>query len=171
MLNAWQSVCSCFAAPSIFVFICSAGLANPAAVADEGKNGTHVSGEFNVSLTDDQITAFATLAMKGIPQEYPNKPSNVMASMADVKSPSSMHPVFYGCFDWHSSVHGHWMLVRLLKLYPTASVAVQIRETLNRQLTKEKLQAEADYFSSEGKQKLRTHVRLGVGIATGRRTP
>lgn len=145
MLNVWQPVCSCFAVPSIVVFICSAGLAGPA-VADEGKIATHVLEKFNVSLTDDQITAFATLALKGIPQEYPNKPSNVMASMADVKSPSTMHPVFYGCFDWHSSVHGHWMLVRLLKLYPKASVAAQIRETLNRQLTKDKLQVEADYF-------------------------
>ena len=99
-----------------------------------------------ITLSDDQISTFAALALKGIPQEYPNKPSNVMSSADDVKSPSAMHPVFYGCFDWHSAVHGHWMLVRLLKLYPNSSAATKIRETLNQQFTKDKLQAETDYF-------------------------
>ena len=99
-----------------------------------------------ITLSDDQISTFAALALKGIPQEYPNKPSNVMSSADDVKSPSAMHPVFYGCFDWHSAVHGHWMLVRLLKLYPNSSDATKIRETLNQQFTKDKLQAETDYF-------------------------
>lgn len=97
-------------------------------------------------MSDDQISTFAALAFKGIPQEYPNKPSNVMSSADDVKSPSAMHPVFYGCFDWHSAVHGHWMLVRLLKLYPNSSAAAKIFETLNQQFTKNKLQAETDYF-------------------------
>jgi len=115
-------------------------------VTTAGEHDTRVPEKSEMKLTDEQVAAFAALALKGIPQEYPNKPSNVMASSVDVKSPSAMHPVFYGCFDWHSSVHGHWMLARLLKLYPKSSVAVQIRETLNRQLTKDKLQAEADYF-------------------------
>ncbi|MDA1229590.1 MAG: DUF2891 domain-containing protein [Planctomycetota bacterium] len=117
-----------------------------AGMADDAKNEPLSSEQLKMALTDDQVAAFAALALKGIPQEYPNKPSNVMASPDDVKSPSAMHPVFFGCFDWHSSVHGHWMLARLLKLYPDSSVAAQIRETLNQQLTKEKLQIEADYF-------------------------
>lgn len=117
-----------------------------AANADETENSTRPSGISKMTLSDEQVTAFATLALKGITQEYPNKPSNVMASVYDVKSPSAMHPVFYGCFDWHSSVHGHWMLARLLKLYPDSSVAGQIRNMLNSQLTKDKLQIEADYF-------------------------
>jgi hypothetical protein len=99
-----------------------------------------------ISLSDDQVAAFAALALKGIPQEYPNKPANLMSSVDDVKSPSAIHPVLYGCFDWHSAVHGHWMLVRLLKLYPHSSAAAQIRQTLNRQFTKDKLQGEANYF-------------------------
>lgn len=115
-------------------------------MADDADIATRTSEDLTMALADDQVAAFAALALKGIPQEYPNKPSNVMASPDDVKSPSAMHPVFFGCFDWHSSVHGHWMLARLLKLYPDSSVAAQIRETLNRQLTKEKLQIEADYF-------------------------
>lgn len=145
MLNVGQPVRNCFACLSMFVFAFGIGTLN-VATADESKNETRVSEQLIVSLTDEQVAAFAALALKGIPQEYPNKPSNVMTSSADVKSPSAMHPVFYGCFDWHSSVHGHWMLARLLKLYPNSSVAVRIRETLNRQLTKDNLQTEADYF-------------------------
>ena len=100
-------------------------------------------------LTHEQVTAFAELALKGISQEYPNKPSNVMTSADDVQSPQQMHPVFYGCFDRHSSVHGHWMLARLLKRYPDAPVAARIRTVLNAQLTAEKLQREADYFKTK----------------------
>lgn len=100
-------------------------------------------------LTDDQVVKFANLALQGIPREYPNKPSNVMADAASVLSPKEMHPVFFGSFDWHSSLHGHWMLIRLAKLYPQASVTPQIRELLDRQLTKAKLQKEADYFKSK----------------------
>ena len=69
-------------------------------------------------LVESQVHDFAKLALQGIPAEYPNKPSNVMVNAASVQSPAVMHPAFFGCFDWHSSVHGHWMLVRLLKQYP-----------------------------------------------------
>ncbi|MEC8557684.1 MAG: DUF2891 domain-containing protein [Planctomycetota bacterium] len=101
------------------------------------------------SLSDEQVVQLAELALKGINQEFPNKPSNVMATKADVLSPQEMHPVFYGCFDWHSSVHGHWLLVRLIKLYPGNSAEEKIRQLLDSQFTKEKLQAEADYFDAK----------------------
>lgn len=97
-------------------------------------------------LTDEQVTAFVMLALKGIPQEYPNKPSNVMHSKQDVRSPREMHPAFYGNFDWHSSVHGHWMLIRLLRQHPKTELADKIRSILNDQLTREKMEAEAEYF-------------------------
>ncbi len=97
-------------------------------------------------MSDQQVVTFAELALKGIPQEYPNKPSNVMQTADDVRSPKEMHPAFYGNFDWHSAVHGHWMLVRLLRLYPQSSVAIRIRFTLNSQLTLANMQAEAEYF-------------------------
>lgn len=102
-----------------------------------------------VKLSDAQVVAFCDLALQGIEREFPNKPSNVMASEEDVLSPQQMHPVFYGCFDWHSSVHGHWMLVRLLKLYPEHSRATEVRELLTRQLTEEKLLVEAQYFDAK----------------------
>ena len=97
-------------------------------------------------LTEQQVTDFAGLALAGIPKQYPNKPSNVMNSAQDVLSPMEMHPAFYGNFDWHSAVHGHWMLARLLRLYPNSPVATEIRSVLKQQLTAEKMQAEADYF-------------------------
>jgi len=63
---------------------------------------------------------FAGLALACIHQEYPNKIAHVMSGDEDVAPPRELTPVFYGCFDWHSSVHGHWLLVRLLRLYPEA---------------------------------------------------
>ncbi|MBC8327313.1 MAG: DUF2891 domain-containing protein [Planctomycetes bacterium] len=101
------------------------------------------------ALTDAQVAAFARLALDGIVREYPNKPSNVMASAADVRSPLEMHPAFYGSFDWHSAVHGHWMLVRLLKLYPGSSIDAEARAKLAAHLSAEKILAETAYFEPE----------------------
>jgi hypothetical protein len=98
-------------------------------------------------LSDAQVTAFARLALAGIEKEYPYKPADVLVGPQSVLPPRQVHPVFYGCFDWHSSVHGHWLLVRLLRLYPESSVAGESRAMLARQLTAEKLQVEADYFT------------------------
>ena len=98
-------------------------------------------------LTDDQVIAFANLAMNNIHTEYPNKPSNVVVDDASVRTPKTMHPAFYGCFDWHSSVHGHWMLIRLLKEYPDGEINAQIREKLAISLTQENLDAELAYFN------------------------
>lgn len=97
-------------------------------------------------MTDQQVSAFARLAMDGIPREFPNKPSNVMVDADSAKRPRQLHPVFFGCFDWHSSVHGHWMLVRLAKQYPQASCVAQIHQLLDEQFTADKLAAEAAYF-------------------------
>ena len=65
-----------------------------------------------------QASLFARLALAGIEKEYPNKPDHVMNGHSDIKGPRALHPAFYGSFDWHSSVHGHWMLVRLLRWLP-----------------------------------------------------
>lgn len=100
-------------------------------------------------LTADHVTAFARLALSGITREFPNKPSNTMASADDVRSPGQMHPAFYGCFDWHSAVHGHWLLVRLLRLYPDCELSPEIRAMLNQQLTDEKMEQEAEYFRAD----------------------
>ena len=100
-------------------------------------------------LTPEQVTAFAGLALSGMDQEYPNKPSNVMVGDESVQSPQEMHPAFYGCFDWHSSIHGHWMLVRLIRLHPEHPKVATIREKLASHLTRENLEVEADYFGQK----------------------
>src|SRR4051794_41178244 len=64
------------------------------------------------AVTREQASGFARLALKGLGKEYPNKLEHVMAGPDDVKSPQALHPAFYGSYDWHSSVHGHWMLAR-----------------------------------------------------------
>src|SRR4030042_2461854 len=64
-----------------------------------------------LKLTQNTASGFAKLALKCVQKEYPNKLDHVMNNEKEVLAPSVMHPAFYGCFDWHSSVHGHWMLV------------------------------------------------------------
>ncbi len=103
-------------------------------------------------LTEIQASAFARLALKGISKEYPNHPGDVLNSDKDVKSPKEFHPAFYGCFDWHSSVHGHWMLVRLLRLFPELHEQKEIRTVLAEHLTTKNLQIEADYFARPNTQ-------------------
>jgi hypothetical protein len=98
-------------------------------------------------MTPEQASAFARLALKGIQQEYPNKPEHVMNGPAEIQGPRSLHPAFYGSFDWHSAVHGHWMLVRLLRRLPDLPERASIRAVLAEHLTAKNLQAEADYFA------------------------
>ena len=86
--------------------------------------------ELGKPLTAQQANSLAALALAGIDREFPNKPSNVLGSAKSVIAPKEMFPAFYGCFDWHSSVHGHWLLVRVLRLYPDATLASEIRGRL-----------------------------------------
>ena len=97
-------------------------------------------------LTTETAAELSQLALKCVHQEYPNKPGHVINDAADVKGPSSLHPAFYGCFDWHSAVHGHWMLVRLLKLFPDLPNDAGIREALSTNLTAENIAAEVAYL-------------------------
>jgi hypothetical protein len=106
----------------------------------------------SLTMTVKQASAFARLALKGLNKEYPNKPGHVMNDAADVKSPRALHPAFYGCLDWHSSVHGHWMLVRLLRQFPDLPEKQEIRAVLAEHLTAKNLQAEADYFAQPNRQ-------------------
>lgn len=96
-----------------------------------------------------RASQFAQLALKGIDREYPNKPAEVLTGPQDVMTPAQMHPAFFGCFDWHSAVHGHWLLVRLLRTYPTLPEAKSLRERLSAHLTAENLAREAAYFATK----------------------
>ncbi len=97
-------------------------------------------------LTSERIQTFAALALAGLRREYPNKPGDVLHGPEDLLPPRARHPVFYGCFDWHSAVHGHWMLVRLLRLHPDEAVAPRIEALLHAQFDATRLEAEAAFF-------------------------
>ena len=94
---------------------------------------------------------FAKLALACVGKEYPNKISHVLNSDADVAPPRKLTPAFYGCYDWHSSVHGHWLLVRLVRTFPDASFAKPAREALRKSLTAENLKQEAAYLREKGR--------------------
>jgi hypothetical protein len=94
---------------------------------------------------------FAGLALKCLHDEYPNHVSSTMDSDADALPPRKLTPAFYGCFDWHSDVHGHWLLVRLLHLMPDAPFAAQARAELSRSFTAENIAGEIAYLKHEGR--------------------
>src|SRR5579884_2178394 len=92
------------------------------------------------TMKSEQASAFARLALKGLSREYPNKPGDVLNDSADLAPVRVRHPAFYGSFDWHSSVHGHWMLVRLLRRFPDLPERKDIRAALAANLTAKNLQ-------------------------------
>ena len=97
------------------------------------------------------VENFAGLALHCIHQEYPNKIGHVMQSDDDVAPPRKLTPAFYGCFDWHSSVHGHWLLTRLSKLYPDAEFSAAAKAGLGQSLSAERLAGDAAYLAGEGR--------------------
>ena len=116
-----------------------------------------------VSTTLDPAAAgrFAQLALDCVHREYPNKIAHVMASDADALPPRTLTPAFYGCYDWHSSVHGHWLLARLARLFPQAPFAQPARAALARSLTPANIAAEVAYLRGPG----RTSFERPYGLA------
>jgi hypothetical protein len=98
------------------------------------------------SLTPALARTFARVALSHVTQEYPNKLDHVLNKRADLKTPSELHPVFFGSFDWHSCVHGYWLLATLLRLFPEIREAGKIEELLDHQLTPAKVRAEVRYL-------------------------
>lgn len=102
-------------------------------------------------LTEDLAGRFARLALNCVTREYPNKIAHTMQSDKDVLPPRILTPAFYGCYDWHSAVHGHWLLARLSRMFPDADFAAEARAALSRNVTKENIAAEVRYFQDEGR--------------------
>src|SRR5215472_5899446 len=94
---------------------------------------------------------FANLALACVHKEYPNHVSHALNSDADVAPPRKLTPAFYGCYDWHSSVHGHWLLVRLVRTFPDAPFVQSAREALQQSLSAENIAQEAAYLRGEGR--------------------
>ncbi|MDR0659878.1 MAG: DUF2891 domain-containing protein [Prevotellaceae bacterium] len=100
----------------------------------------------SLTLSEEGVSRFALLALACISQEFPNKTGHIQMDANDTKQPSEYHSAFYGCFDWHSSVHGHWMLVKLLKEFPDMPDAGAIRKAIDKNLTAQNIRIEVEYF-------------------------
>ena len=128
--------------------------------------GADASPEFDAVAAE----RFARLALACVHKEYPNKISHVLNSDADVAPPRKLTPAFYGCYDWHSSVHGHWLLARLARTFPDAPFAEPAREALRKSLTAENMKQEVAYLRGDGRGELRAALRLGLAAAARRGT-
>jgi hypothetical protein len=106
-------------------------------------------GDAGGSFDQDAAGRFARLALDCVHREYPNKIAHVLQSDEDASPPRELTPAFFGCFDWHSAVHGHWLLARLVRLYPHAPFAAEAREALGRSLGAERIAGEARYLDGE----------------------
>jgi hypothetical protein len=104
------------------------------------------------ALDAGAVEHFATLALECLHREYPNKIAHVMNSDDDARPPRELTPVFHGCFDWHSAVHGHWLLVRLCRTHPDAPFVAQARSALSESFVPEKVAAEVAYLTAEGRK-------------------
>lgn len=105
--------------------------------------------------------AYARIALDCINKQYPNKISHVMNSANDVQQPVQLTPVFYGCFDWHSAVHGHWLLTRLWGNGSIPEMEEEIAAALANNFTDEKIAGEVAYFNGDG----RTSFERPYGLA------
>jgi len=108
--------------------------------------------EFGLKLTEAEASRYARLVLKSIHREFPNLLAHLLNDASQALPPKALHPAFYGCFDWHSSVHGHWLLARLIRLFPNLPEAGAVREALGTSLTRENIKAEAEYFAQPGRQ-------------------
>lgn len=94
---------------------------------------------------------FLQLALDCVDREYPNKISHVLQSDSDARTPRELHPAFYGCFDWHSAVHGHWLIVRLLRGGLDAGADAAATAALEAHLNPDAIAGEVAYFEAEGR--------------------
>ncbi len=99
-----------------------------------------------IILDVEEANKLVELPLACIETEYPNKLGQTLENKEAIGEPHELHPAFYGCFDWHSSVHAHWSLVSLLKQFPKIERKEEIRETLKKSLSAENIQGELDYF-------------------------
>jgi len=101
-----------------------------------------------MKLTQHQADAFARMPLTYLRQEYPNHIMHLLNDDGDVLPPRELHPIFYGCFDWHSAVHGYWLLLRCVRLYPELSCRDEIVSLFNEHITHEKVAQELAYFNA-----------------------
>ena len=103
------------------------------------------------ALGEKAAARFADLALGCVAKEYPNKIAHTLESDEDAKPPRLLTPAFFGCYDWHSSVHGHWLLARLARTFPEAPFALKAREALGKSLTPANVAGEVRYLTGPGR--------------------
>jgi hypothetical protein len=97
-------------------------------------------------LTADVASQFAAIALRHLTREYPNSLLHVLVADEDAVTPRQLHPVFYGSYDWHSCVHGYWLLATLFEQFPSLSQRDTIRATFDAHFTSERVAGEVTYF-------------------------
>jgi hypothetical protein len=110
---------------------------------------SHPPAAVTAPLDEPAAARFAALALKCLHEEYPNHLSHALSSDADVGPPRALTPAFYGCYDWHSDVHGHWLLVRLIRLFPDADFVPAARAAIAQSLTPGHIAGEVAYLRHE----------------------
>jgi hypothetical protein len=130
---------------SSFLLIAVFAVGGPTSASAEPPASTTVS----LPLDEAAAERFAALALRCLHEEYPNHLSHTLSSDADAKPPRELTPAFYGCYDWHSDVHGHWLLVRLMHLFPTADFVPAARAAVAESLTVEHIAEEVAYLRHE----------------------
>jgi hypothetical protein len=122
-----------------------------ASPTEDSGSGSDPARSDSQALGDTVIARFVGLALACVHREYPNKLTHVLDSDADVRPPRELTPAFYGCYDWHSSVHAHWLLARAARFHPGASFAEPAREALARSLTRAHIAGEVAYLQGKGR--------------------
>ena len=128
-------------------------LALAASLAACGNNGKSSETE-EAAVNDAPMTVedrFARMALDCIHRPYPNKISHYMEGDEDLAIPREMTPAFYGCFDWHSAVHGHWLLTRILRTQPDTALGDEIRVALSQSFTEANIDQELVHYSAPGR--------------------
>jgi hypothetical protein len=115
-------------------------------------NGNGPVIESSMALPARAAARFASLALACIHREYPNKIAHVLVGDRDVRPPRVLTPVFYGCFDWHSAVHNHWLLTRLARRWPEAPFAARARAALDRSFAADRVADEMAYLKAPGRE-------------------
>lgn len=99
-----------------------------------------------MELTPELAARFAGIALGHVRREYPHKPDHVLDGDADLLPPRTLHPVFHGSFDWHSCVHGYWLLLRVRRRFPDLDVSPRIEALAEEMLTADKVAGELAYL-------------------------
>jgi hypothetical protein len=118
--------------------------------SDNSSTATHSSSDSTaqkIILSDELAAKIFSLPIHCLEVEYPNKLGQVLGSKSDLKTPKQLRPIFYGCFDWHSSVHGYWSIVELLQQFPDLDRERQVRTLLNHHITPENVATEISFFN------------------------